>query len=277
MSLLLRSDTRIVSGADPLLQFLPSGMTFASDNRFADPLNGTVYVNNWGASGHPNYTAVINGQTVPSFTRIEESSGGYGPWVVRLLNSEGTLGGNSGGGTGFGALLGRPAVGNNRRMYFAIRHRFSPGYLIHTNDEKFIYPTYKNSTSPNQTPYIGLRPQTNEGGPGFFTAIPYETGFLTRAKVSDFVLPTDGSWITSAFDMLLNTPNNNDGHLKVWVNGVQVVDIQNHRPVNGGTTQAYFNEMRVDSTRGGGNSLVPVPTGGQWREYDRVVLYWGEQ
>jgi hypothetical protein len=270
--------------ADDLLQFLPSGMTLFSDHSFNTAWSGSTPDNGWIAGGGATYTTTGQG-TITTPVWKSESSGGYGPGVARIECPEGSLGGTlqqsppswtNSGGTGFGSWeTTENAATNLRRMYFAIRCRFSPGYVIHNSDEKFVYPTYHGS-SPTQVPLTGFRPSVNPStdgvGPARITAIYYgENPF--NAPVSEPCVPM-GEWVTICYDMLLNTPESANGHLKVWVNGPQYLDKTNWLAYTG-TNQLGYKTMRLTSVRGGGDAAYPVPSGGMWREYDRVVLYYG--
>lgn len=262
--------------SDTLLQFLPIGLTLHSDESFTTPWSGTSVFNNWQVSQIATFDK--GGNTVTSPVWREDATGGYGPAVARVECPEGSLGGIDfplSGGTGFGTFNTTDNVATNyRRMYFAIRVKFSSGYLIHNNDEKFVYPTYY-GTSPNQVPLTGLYPADGSltgAGPARITAIYWgENPF--NAPVSAPVVPM-GEWVTICYDMLLNTPESANGHLKVWVNGVQALNKTNWLAFTG-TNQLTFKSMRLTSVRGGGPAAYPVPAGGQWRDYDRMVLYYG--
>lgn len=265
--------------ADPLLQFLPSGMTLLSDESFTTPWSGTTPFNGWQVT--EVFTYDQGGRAVTSPAWREDSSGGYGPAVARVECPQGSLGGVNfpqAGGTGFGGFNSAEVAAGNRRMYFAVRFRFSANYRIHNVDEKFIYPTYW-GTSPSQVPLMGFRPAVvepnpNGAGPARVTGIFYEQSSFYNEKTEPLV--PMGEWNTMCYDWLLNTPEQNNGQCRVWLNGTLILENLTWRAYTG-TNQLSFRTMRIASTRGGGPAAYPVPDGGMWRDYDRVVLYFGAQ
>jgi len=194
------------------------------------------------------------------------------PDVVRVQYD----GGVNHNGTGGGWIYSN-AIYAWKRLYMCMAIKFSANYLIHNSDEKFVYPTYWGSAT-SQTPLTGFRPSAANIGTGLgdacITGILWDQNNFNN-QLTGPVVPIR-SWFTLCYDMLLNTPEQFDGRLRVYVNGTQVLDQQNWKMYKG-NEQLYFRTMRLTSVRGGGDAAYPVPAGGMWRDYDRVVLYFGAQ
>ncbi len=70
----------------------------------------------------------------------------------------------------------------------------------------------------------------------------------------------------------MNTPGNNDGVWRMWVNGVLASEHTNVRFSNN-TCQAGMFGFRFITVRGGGADAQPTPSGGQSRLMDRLAVY----
>jgi hypothetical protein len=254
MSLALLSSRRRIIAAPPVL-WEPNRPAWATDaQRYSDiswdaPLGGTTITGGWGNAGN-------NG----GFSRVEDSSGGFGPWVIQCTSP--------GGWTGNGNDMGRIYTSANlgwRRFYTCFRHRFSATYECGTGYEKFIYPALSGGFT-GQVPILNIA----RSGDGMRFA-------MIRYEIEPFVIPIGprclerGVWQTVEVEWLLNTANTNDGIMRARVDGVLCVEVLGWRAYQGAASAIDF--WRYDTTNGGGPSSIPAPPEGNRREIDRISLY----
>jgi hypothetical protein len=251
---------RPFGGGDSFLANLPGGMTEAANTSFETALTFNTNYDGWTIVRDGGTT---EGATLYSTTRVS-SDGGEGSWMLRTRFAEGSLGGNAGGGTGVTRLTSTTEPLNTRAMYLAMRMRLSSGYRLHYNNEKLYF--------PNLTEGGGLGSIVELGPNRNLVALPNPSGAFT-AITSDNIYNI-GEWFTLEIYIRLNSPGTGDGIRRCWMNGTQVTNETDKVFYDGGT-QALFNWVRLDDTRGGGDDTLGVPTGGQWREVDRLTLYTG--
>jgi hypothetical protein len=179
--------------------------------------------------------------------------------------------GSLGGGTG-GAKIYTPETSVWRKIYFSLSMWVPSNYSIHSNTEKFWYPLIATNGSISGNTPINWR--ATEGSPGdatFGFAYIAAPGNVLETQ-SGTARITKGQWTKIECFMQMNTPDTSNGVLKIWVDGAVAEDRSNMRYING-ATQSVWNGMRFDGTRGGGDSTVAVPAGGQVRRYNRLAFY----
>jgi hypothetical protein len=223
---------------------------------------------------------------------IADSSGGYGPNVARIEYSEGSFGGNAfrdppnvwesawSGGSGACGFTSGVLPANVREVYFAGRMRFSANYEMHTAafTEKFWYPRFTTGEI-GQTPIIQFAGVTDGSNvPPYRVGTSYydgASGSIIQNK-SAAVIPR-GEWFNIEIHQRINSYNAvralDDGFSKVWINGTLLQDVQNWRGALM-SQQIYYETGLIASTRGGGGSSIVVPTGGMYRDLDRIALFY---
>jgi hypothetical protein len=82
-----------------------------------------------------------------------------------------------------------------------------------------------------------------------------------------------GKWTRLEFYVEINSPGQNNGVWRMWIDGQLATEYTNLRMYSGGTGQAYYRGIRFDGTRGCGASAVATPAGGQVRKYNRLAFY----
>lgn len=241
---------------------LPAGMRLVRETSFENYTDGSrdadgIEVINW------------TGNTVESAgsfgARGVACNGGYGTRCFRTWFP----GNHAGDGVGPSTLL----VGglNSRAHYMAVRMRYSPGYVLHSNGEKLFYPV--GPVLPSGGNGQAYAASMNVGGSGHILGYdaPIETqppmGPLSAANVVPI-----GVWFTAEFFAEMNTPGQSNATLQVWINGVRVVN-KTGIMLSNSATQQLFDRGRRDFTRGGGPSSVLTPANGQWVEMDRLAFY----
>ena len=244
-------------GASPLWEAnKPSGLTLYSDISWDSALGGTTLTNGWANAGN-------NG----GFTRVSESSGGFGPWAVQCTSPSNW----TGNGDDMGNLYTNSPL-NWRRFYICLRHRFSASYQCHTASEKFLYPGFLNNESQGAVLNVSRRADGDGNDMGFLY-IPYQNppGERFGQNIGPRCI-TRGAWHTIESEWVLNTPNTANGVLRVWVDGTQVINVTDWI-ANEGAVQTVVDYFRYDTTAGGGVSGIAAPAEGNRRQIDRISLY----
>jgi hypothetical protein len=241
---------------------LPAGMRLIRETSFENWTDASrdadgIEVINWTNNTTEN-AATFGARSVTC-------NGGYGTKCFRTWFP----GNHAGDGVGPSTLM---VYGlNSRAHYMAVRMRYSPGYVLHTNGEKLFYPIGPELPTGGNGPAYAA--SMNVGGSGHI--LGYEAPIETQPPMGPLsgpnVVPI-GRWFTAEFFAEMNTPGQANATLQVWIDGVRVVNktgiMLSNRP-----TQQLFDRGRRDFTRGGGPSAVLTPPGGQWVEMDRLAFY----
>lgn len=241
---------------------LPAGMRLIRETSFENWTDASrdadgIEVINWTNNTTEN-AATFGARSVAC-------NGGYGTRCFRTWFP----GNHAGEGVGPSTLM---VYGlNSRAHYMAVRMRYSPGYVLHSNGEKLFYPIGPELPTGGNGPAYAA--SMNVGGSGHILGYdaPIETqppmGPLSAANVVPI-----GRWFTAEFFAEMNTPGQNNATLQVWIDGVRVVN-KTGIMLSNSATQQLFDRGRRDFTRGGGPSAVLTPAGGQWVEMDRLAFY----
>ena len=231
---------------------LPSGLMLVSDADFENGSPGPYEAINW--SGVTTQSASTHGVAIMP----TDGSRSLRAWFPER---------DAGNGVGPLTVLS-PEV-NRRGLYMAVRMRYSPGYVLHTNTEKWFYPT---TTVANSQAVI-----LNVGGDGQIAGFDRAAGGDPPALVVGLsgagVIPV-GRWFNAEVYVRLNTPGMADGEQRVWIDGRLAWERRNVR-LSLSDIQVLFLRGRLDFTRGGGPSAILTPPGGQWVDIDRLAFYAG--
>jgi hypothetical protein len=231
---------------------LPAGMRLIGESDFDTPNAPNVEIINWdrntvqSPTTHGVALMTVDGRSVVRAWFPELNAGnGVGPMTITT-----------------GEM-------NSRSHYMAVRLRYSANYEFHTNTEKLLYPVL---TAPGAgAPLLNI---TRDGGlAGFNAPMNGPVAPLVTGLTPGGVVPV-GRWVHVEYYTRLNSPGQSDGEQRVWVDGRVVLDRRNVNFVVHGS-QVLFFRGRLDFTRGGGQSGVLTPLGGQWVDVDRLAFYAG--
>jgi hypothetical protein len=231
---------------------LPAGMRLIGESDFDTPNAPNVEIINWdrntvqSPTTHGVALMTVDGRSVARAWFPELNAGnGVGPMTITT-----------------GEM-------NSRSHYMAVRLRYSANYEFHTNTEKLLYPVL---TAPGAgAPLLNI---TRDGGlAGFNAPMNGPVAPLVTGLTPGGVVPV-GRWVHVEYYTRLNSPGQSDGEQRVWVDGRVVLDRRNVNFVVHGS-QVLFFRGRLDFTRGGGQSGVLTPLGGQWVDVDRLAFYAG--
>jgi hypothetical protein len=251
--LLSRGRGTAASGGNAFLANLPIGMTEVYDTSFeSSPLANPYEGIEMGIYGGSTEGAALTSNTLVA------SSGGFGSQALRCRFAEGSLGGGNG-----TILINTPNNLASRALYMAMRMRFSAGYRFHANGEKLLYPVHTTTNSIGGLVNIGASRQ--------LIGLTY-AGEVGLDITANNIIPVD-TWFTLEIYLRMNTPSTSDGIRRIWLDGTQIVNESSAIFDNVSGSQATFRILQWEDTRGGGNDTVGVPTGGQWRELDRLAVY----
>lgn len=201
----------------------------------------------------------------------------YGSGVTDWLYPEGSLG--NGGNNVY--LSGDSAQTSNNwvRVYFSMAVFFSSNYSMHTNGEKFFYPIISFPTEASVSPVMQLTLLSDETHDGptigwYFNSQIGGAESLYTQPTANSVRVQKGVWQIVEMYAQLNTVGNADGVWKVWVDGAEAVNATGLRFTPAARTeQGGIDYLRFVGTRGGGPSDHAVPTGGQYRRFNRLSFY----
>ena len=159
------------------------------------------------------------------------------------------------------------------RIYFSLTVWVSADYSVHSNQEKWWYPVIKTDGVGTGAVEIAWRPNSPETPNGETWSIHFDPQFggSTPSYPVNAVPLRKGVWQTVECYMVMNTPGNTDGRLRIWVDGVQSFDLTGIQMSNQ-VAQSYIDGIRFTGTRGGGASTTPTPAGGQQRRYSRLAF-----
>lgn len=258
---------------------LPSGMTLYTDALLGDMNGGqqggvgenTPNANGLRMYGEPNADPLLAGY----WRNTTDVDAPYGTSVNDWDYPEGSYG------RGWNNVyLGGDGIDKGWvRTYFAMSIKFSSNYSMHTNGEKFYYPTIKFPTEAQTGPVMQLKligTDTHDS--------PY-IGFYGDAQIGEsnsiYTQPSanpvrivKGVYNTVEMFTQLNTPGNADGIWRVWVDNQLAVEVTDFRFTPAARTeQGGIAGPRFTGTRGGGYSTYPVPTGGQYKRLHRLAFY----
>jgi hypothetical protein len=231
---------------------LPAGMRLIGESDFDTPNAPNVEIINWdrntvqSPTTHGVALMTVDGRSVVRAWFPELNAGnGVGPMTITT-----------------GEI-------NSRSHYMAVRLRYSANYEFHTNTEKLLYPVL---TAPGAgAPLLNI---TRDGGlAGFNAPMNGPVAPLVTGLTPGGVVPV-GRWVHVEYYTRLNSPGQSDGEQRVWVDGRVVLDRRNVNFVEH-SAQVLFFRGRLDFTRGGGQSGVLTPLGGQWVDVDRLAFYAG--
>lgn len=258
---------------------LPAGLTLYTDSVFGNMnggQNGGVgenTVNAYGLRmyGEPNANPLRAGY----WRNNTDPTAPHGPGVTDWDYLEGSTG------DGWSNVyLGGDNIDKGWvRVYYAMAMYLSPNYSMHTNGEKFFYPTVKFPTEAQTGPVMQFRLLADEthDGPtiGFYgDAQISESGSIYTQPTTNPVRMRKGQWVTIEMYAQLNTPGNADGIWRTWVDGQLAVENTAFRFTPAARLeQGSIANVRFTGTRGGGTSAYPVPAGGQFRRFNRLAFY----
>lgn len=252
----------------PLLEWagnLPAGMTLYGDTLFGDILNGEV-LNAAGYTVAGTQAGISSGQLRTDVNKTDGSAPNTAD-VYEYSYPEGSLG--AGVGVDGGLFFGTQSA-SWKRMYVCFDLWLSANYVTHTNQEKLWYP-YGNTSNTSLNMAIpsggtsegiaamAIQPQTDRG----VQNVTSPTGFIAK-----------GEWQQIEVYMQQNTPSSTDGVLRVWRNGTLVWEITSDLNYGNANSDPVFIGPRIASTRGGGDSTVPVPSGGMTRRFSRLACHY---
>jgi hypothetical protein len=241
-----------IASPTPFTPNLPAGMRLIGESDFDTPNAPNVEIINWdrntvqSPTTHGVALMTVDGRSVARAWFPELNAGnGVGPMTITT-----------------GEM-------NSRSHYMAVRLRYSANYEFHTNTEKLLYPVL---TAPGAgAPLLNI---TRDGGlAGFNAPMNGPVAPLVTGLTPGGVVPV-GRWVHVEYYTRLNSPGQSDGEQRVWVDGRVVLDRRNVNFVVHGS-QVLFFRGRLDFTRGGGQSGVLTPLGGQWVDVDRLAFYAG--
>jgi hypothetical protein len=202
-----------------------------------------------------------------------DASAPFGPDVFETFYP----GNHRGNGEGGASLYGR---GNQqwREIYFALMLWVPANYSMHTNGEKFWYPVI--TTNGRVTSSTMLLWHTPEwaGYPGGASDSTWVFGLQTQIGDTNRYQPRDtprlvkGRWQQVEVHMVMNTPGQRNGVLRVWVDGRPALAWTDVR-YSAQSAQGVIDAIRFEGVRGGGASSVLTPPGGQVRRYSRLAFY----
>jgi hypothetical protein len=238
---------------------LPAGLSLVYDTQFETPFSIAPPGTEISYEGTFLSNAGSDTESATSFstTRVT-STGGYGNHAVRFRYPQGSLGG----GVSPGKMLSADNLGY-RRLYAALRVFFSAGYEVHdVNPEKFLRPvTNGNSIAAITELYRG----------GAFAGLANPSATFAAISASG-VWPIN-AWFTVEILWEINSPSSSNGTRKIWVDGVLVTNQIGTQMFYDSATQQTFRYLSLENERGGGDATIPVPSGGQWRDFNRVAVY----
>ena len=179
--------------------------------------------------------------------------------------------GSVGGGTGGSQITGDQHQ-QWKRLYVSFDFYLSSNYIQNTGNEKLWY--------GNNRPVAGgalfgnslLEIHGYDFGDGTFMFATQFTPAGVLSAVAPSTRPVKGAWNKVEMYQIMNTGSNADGTLALWINGASVYTKTDIQWSASGTADS-FDWFKFDGTSGGGNSTVPVPTGGQYRQMGRVACF----
>lgn len=240
---------------------LPSGLTLQYDET-PDALDafGVIPASGW------NYSSAEPPR------EIDKITDGTAPYGTKSLEITYPAGHVYGGGGNYGGPDGRGWL----RMYYAQMIYLSSGYYSHENNEKYFYPYIVTSGETILSSAMTLKPVAgayNAANVSF--TLDTQTGMSNSGfdENTPSVLIPKGEWVKVEVYMQMNTAGDTtNGQFKAWINGTLSV---NNTAIRYGkyAGQSTFDGMRFTGTRGGGDSAYPVPSGGQYRRYNRIAVY----
>ena len=193
----------------------------------------------------------------------------YGPNVFETFYA----GNDDGNGDGGASLYGA----NNRgwrRFYFALSVWVPANYVLHnTGGEKFFYPLVRadgNVVSSTMFNWHLMGSETSYGSTWSLYVDPQIGG--SRVYQNYNARPSKGSYQKIEVYAVMNTPGQPNGIWRAWVNGQLAADFSNILYSNA-ATQATFDGIRFEGTRGGPAATIMTPPGGQVRRYNRLAFY----
>jgi hypothetical protein len=273
-AMLLRARQRVRSGVTPPTAWaanVPSGLSLLRDTSFGNLLSGEAFNADGFAIARDIQTPTADWQNATDTTAP------YGPDVLQIDYTAGSLGGGAETVQFYTNASAAPV-----RAYFCVAVYFSPNYKWHSNAEKFWQPVILTPGEANQRLQVAIKFTDGDsgmdpngdfnrlyfnsqiGGPGSIVYPLHTAAYLEKGK-----------WQQVEVFCQMNTPGNQDGQWRGWIDGVEVFNVTNVRYTNyPSAAQSYFSPgLVMATTRGGGNSTVAVPTGGMFRRYDRLAFY----
>jgi hypothetical protein len=269
-AMLLRQRQRIV-GVPPVVPGawapnLPSGLTLYGDTFFGDIINGSITnAAGWRIDGTQSGVGV--GELRTDYNQVEAGAP-YSEDVFKYTYPEGSLGG----GTGI-VTLNTPDV-DWQRHYVCISFKLSDNYLMHSNEEKFWFPVTNNTMGGQPASNFNIRRGSSGSATTNFAFRMNTQSGVGSQSFGDTTTPVSrGQWHMIEIFMQMNTPSATDGIFRFWIDGELMFEKTSDVNYSGTFATPRFARMRLDSTRGGGNSTDPVPTGGMSRSFSRMTLY----
>jgi hypothetical protein len=243
---------------------LPSGLTLRGDTFFGDILNGEVL--NAAGFSVPGTQAGVSSGALRTDVNKTDATAPYAPNVYEYGWPEG----DTGNGQTISSLFGNGFAGGMKRIYVCFDLWLSPNYVTHTGQEKLWYPITNGTSNALNMAILG---GGTAAGPAGLCIQPQTSGFGTQFALSPTAFITKGEWQQIEVEMVMNTPSATDAQLRVWHNGDLVWEITDNLNFGGSNANPAWVTPRLDGTRGGGVSTVPVPAGGMSRRFSRLTLY----
>jgi len=160
-------------------------------------------------------------------------------------------------------------------MYVSIAVFFPSNYSTHSLVEKFFYPVHASILTGETTGAncfcIKSAPGNSETGSSMaLWLVPQTSSGPQLVDQGTAVYIRKGEWQLVEIYAVMNSMGQSNGVWQSWINGRQAV---NRSDITYSTVNSAWVGARFTGTRGGGASTVPTPAGGQYRDYDRVVVY----
>lgn len=202
-----------------------------------------------------------------------DPSAPFGPAVFETFYPGNHRGNGEGGASLFSA-------GNRgwRHMYFAVMLWVPANYSMHTNGEKFFYPIVNTGNQQTSSFMLNWNIPAGAGYVGgaadstWIFELQNQIGDPNRYQPANTKRPVKGRWQRIEAHLVMNTPGQRNGVLRVWVDGEPAV-AWTDAYFSAQPTQSTFDAIRFEGVRGGGASSVLTPPEGQVRRYSRLAFY----
>lgn len=247
---------------------LPAGLALDIDTTFdgAFPANFGTHADGWSATG--------------SFSKVTAAGGSSdGPDAFQVAGTA-YAAGSLGGGVGGATLYTEGET--HRQIYYCVSVYLPANYVVHYNEEKFIYPRGGGGSAnnmildfiaPNPTDHGVASASAGELADFWVFAVSPQSGTSSwrRIQPNADVVPRKGEWNIIEVYAQQNSSGVSDGVMRAWVNGALAWEMDDVRWTDSG--DGYWTGLYVDGTRGGASSLNAVPSGGQYRQYGRLSYH----
>jgi hypothetical protein len=172
------------------------------------------------------------------------------------------------------AYWGSESVRQATEVFVGVLMRYSPGFQGHSNQIK-LHLWNLSDVSGNQLQWLGLFDGCRSGIPGHWTMASWGRSPISWPdKVGDcwqnnirpqHATHTPGEWVKQEVHYRKSTGGLSNGFIRLWIDGVLVLDAQNLRYPEGFVWQ----EFQHATTWGGGGNRVPQT---QYIEFARTLI-----